>query len=45
VERYRSLSPKDIQNVAQAFLEQEPTIAVISPYEVDRVKEAVSAAK
>lgn len=38
VDVYRSLTPADVQHVAAQFLNQKPTVAVVSPYDEDTVR-------
>lgn len=42
VARYRAITRDDVRSVAAEMLGAEPTIAVISPYEVDKVQELVA---
>ena len=37
-ETYRALTPDDVQRVAAEFLDQEPTVAVVSPYDAQTVE-------
>lgn len=39
VERFHSVSSDDVRNLAQQVLTQEPTVAVVSPFESERVRE------
>ncbi len=42
--RYRSITADDVRQVAQEFLEAAPTIAVVSPYSEDQVREKLGIA-
>ena len=45
VERYRSVTCEDVKNIAQQILTQEPTIAVVSPYDRETVAELAGIGK
>ena len=41
VDRYRAVSCDDVQDIANAFLLQEPTVSVVSPYDEDTIRTLV----
>lgn len=42
VERYRSVNCDDVRRIAEKILTQDPTVAVISPWDVEKVEEIVT---
>lgn len=44
VERYRAITCEDVRDIASQILTQKPTVAVISPYDEDKVLESLTKA-